>query len=134
MIETPDRSIFQLPKPFEKKKKNSKAGRGIHTVKGRVVYNRKPHLFKLSDAKRILEKILLFTRNSPTASEYQEFKAEWVELMVMSMQLLASYRGKSFDSSILRDFFQFLFVASDPVSELTDFLKEITDGSKKQAD
>lgn len=76
------RGLFDSPiKPLKKKRVRKKVE---HTLKGRVVYDRKPHRFSDKDAKRIINN-LLFDNNVPQ----ENFFERWVDLVVFLFVLFA---------------------------------------------
>lgn len=70
------------------------------TNTGRVVYNRKPHIFKTSDVIRIMKDVLVTQRIKNVPPE-KEFDADWVEMMTALLFLFALEKGfPAYESSI----------------------------------
>jgi len=73
------------PIPLKKKRRRLPTHK---TRRGRVVYDRKKHVFKLSDAKRILQNILM-DNNVPSSSFYSDWSDMMVFLLVMFAKSVA---------------------------------------------
>ncbi len=95
---------FQLPRPYAGDLPH-KAKAGHTTIKGRVVYNRARHFFTTKDVRRIINYLL--THDAGVSTNYLDFLAEWGELELMLLELLAS-RGGVFGSSPLFELIKFL--------------------------
>lgn len=88
-----DRSLFPFldaPAPFDDSKVKKK--NPVHkTKRGRVVYNRRRHLFTTKDLRRILKNIL--EEDGGTKVSYFDFLGEWAEIELMMLDLLAQQGG-----------------------------------------
>lgn len=90
--------FLEQPAAFEGEKKRRPK---VHkTIRGRVVYNRKRHFFTTKDVRRILKNIL--EQDQGVRTNYLDFLAEWGEIELMLLDLLAQQGGFFGDSPLYK--------------------------------
>lgn len=108
---------------LEDRKRSQPTRRVKKTTMGRVVYNRKPHLFTIKDVKRILKNILLTQQNKSLAVS-DEFRQDFKETFLLQLELLYEERGIVFIRpawSLVVDTF---FTVTDPYAWFVDRIQK----------
>lgn len=100
------------------------------TVRGRVVYDRKPHTFTTKDSLRIIRATFNQGIKTENFEFNREFQDNWIELFIFLLQQLGFRVGLTIQSSGIREFlrgtFQSVQASQDFVNFLTEAFGQIT--------